>query len=356
MIFMPAGVILATRHADCPAARRCGGNTLKEEQMKSNKIQLLYVLTFMALSSLAVSSEEVVKEKAYQIRIRPGWTRTQNLPQGIDVGFTKRMADGDQATFFFHHEVMSPEAGEPPSNTSDMKRQWDAVVRNQYPDVRSIAGTVPKVNGRILINGDYEFTDGGKIMRRRYTYLLSGRTAFVVQCSAPPDPWVNVLTDFDAMLASLEPGGSTEKVTKSDEAAKAELKRKIPNLLGSFPAQWRCSLSDLKITPASAKDKRTLVIALSFTRPDIAEIYNATKTVFSMMKAGKPDSDLDRLPPQTQKALGSGAEFIKYVGQTWGVAWGCVADCSPAIERYTLPILDSKAQRVGTISISREDG
>lgn len=238
-----------------------------------------------------------------------------------------------------------------------MKRQWDAMVRNQYPDVRSVAGALPKVGGRILVNGTYELTDDGKKLRRRYTYFLSGRTAFVVQCSASPTQWANVLTDFDNMLASLQPGGSTiEKETKSDEAAKAELKRNIPTLLGSFPTQWRSSLSDVKITPSSAKDKRTLVIALSFARADIVEIYTATKTVFGMMKAGKTDADLNRLPAQTQRAAGSSGEFIKYVGQVWGLAWGYVANCNPAVERYTLPILDSKGQRVGSISISREDG
>ncbi len=121
--------------------------------MKLNKIQMLCALALIALFSLTASVQEVVKEKAYQLRVQPGWTRTQNLPQGIDVGFTKIMAEGDYATFYFHHEVMPPEAGEPHSDTSDMKRQWDAMVRNQYPGVRSVAGTIPKVTGRILVNG-----------------------------------------------------------------------------------------------------------------------------------------------------------------------------------------------------------
>ena len=301
--------------------------------------------------------QNVVKEKAYQLRVQPGWTRTQNLPIGIDVGFRAKTADGDEVTFYFHHEVMPPEAGDPPSNTSDMKHQWDAMVRNQYPDVRSLAGAVPKVSGSILVNGDYELTDNGTKVRRRYTYFLSGRTAFVVQCSAPPAQWASVLTDFDTMLASLQPGGSTtEKETKSDEAAKAELKRNLPTLLSSFPSQWRCSLSDVTIIPSSAEDKKTLVIVLSFVRTGIAEIYYATKTIFGMVRAGKTDSDLNRLPPQTQRVAGSSGEFVKYVGQVWGAAWGYVANCSPAIERYKLPVLDSKGQKVGSISISREDG
>jgi hypothetical protein len=325
--------------------------------MKPTTIKRLFLLAFMALSSLTASAQEVVKEKSYQLRLQPGWTRTKNLPHGIDVGFRKKTAAGDYATFYFHHEVMPPEAGEPPSNTSDMKRQWDVMVRNQYPDARSVVAAVPKVSGRILINSEYELTDDGKKVRRRYTYFLSGRTAFVVQCSAPPAQWASVLTDFDAMLGSLQPGGSNaEKETKADDAAKAELKRNLPTLLGSFPSQWRCWLSDVTITPRSSKDRRMLVIALSFARTDIAEIYNATKTVFGMMKAGKTDSDFNRFSPQTQRAAASSGEFVKYVGQVWGLAWGYVANVSPAIERFTLLILDSKGKRVGSISIAREDG
>ena len=256
--------------------------------MKPKQIQVLCVLALLVLCSMKTSAQEVVQEKAYQLRVQPGWERTQNLPQGIDVGFQRKLPEGSYATFYFHHEVMPPEAGEPPSNTSDMKRQWDVMVGNRYPDARPVTGAFPKVGGRILINGTYELTDDGKKVRRRYTYFLTGRTVFVVQCSAPPAQWTRVLTDFDTMLANLQPGISTaEKETKPDDTVKAELKRNLPTLFGSFPLQWRCSLSDVTIFPSSSIDKRTVVIDLSFTRPDIAEIYNATKTVFGMMKRGR---------------------------------------------------------------------
>jgi len=307
--------------------------------------------------SLNANAQQVLKERAYQISILSAWTRTESVPQGLDVGFRKKLAEGQYATFYFHHEVMPPEAGEPPSDTSDMKRQWDSMVRNQYPDVRSVGGEVPKVAGKILVNGTYELTDDGKKVRRRYTYFLAGRKAFVVQCSAPPSQWQAALADFDTMLASLQPSGySAEKQTKSDDSARTELKRNLPTLLGSFPAQWTCSLSDVSITPGTATAKRTLEIKLIFDRSDIGDIYRATKQLFGMMKAGKTDVDLNSLPVEIRPSASYSGEFIKYVGQVWGLAWGYVANCNPPIERYKLPILNSKGQRVGSVSISREDG
>jgi hypothetical protein len=325
--------------------------------MKPSKMQALGVLVFIALFSLTASAQELVTETGYQIQLQHGWTRADDVPPGIDVGFRKKTGERDYAAFYFHHEVMPPEAEEPPSNTADMKRQWDAILRNQYPDVRSVTGAVPQVGGSILINGTYELTDGGKKVRRRYTYFVSGRTAFVVQCSASPTQWASVLNDFDAMLASLQPGGSLpETETKSDESARAELTRDLPTLFGSFPPQWSCALSDLAITPTSSKDTRTLEIAVSFDRPDIGEIYKATKTLFDMIKADKSDSDLKSLPVETQRAALNSGAFMKYVGQVWGLAWGYVANCNPAIERYKLAVFDSKGERVGSVTISREDG
>lgn len=312
------------------------------------------------VSSLKVSTHRVVKDKAYQISIPPGWIRTQSVPQGLDVGFRKQLAKRKDATLHFHHEVM-PSPGEPPSDTSDMKRQWYAMVRNRYPDARSIAGKDPNVRGRILINGTYELTDGGKKVRRRYTYFLAGRTAFVVQCSAPPSQWTTVLSDFDTMLASLQPGSSSPKrQTKSDESARAELKRDLPTLLGSLPVEWRCSLSSVVITPTSSEAKRTLEITLSFDR-DITEIYKATKLIFDLMKSGKAEAELNSflnsLPAETQRGASHSHEFVNYVGQVWGYAGGhVVSSCDPPIEQYRVSIIGSDGKKVGSVSISKEDG
>lgn len=319
---------------------------------------IIFISTMFATVCLNANGQQVVKDKAYRISVPPGWTRTERVPQGLDVGFRKNLTGGHYATFYFHHEIMPPEAGEPPSDTSGMKRQWDNMIANKYPDARSVSGSIPKVGGKILVNGTYELTADGEKVRRQYTYFLSGRTAFVVQCSASPTQWASVLTDFDAMLASLQASGgpSPETQIKSDESAKDEMKRNIPTLCGSFPPQWRCSLSDVQITSGSSKDKRTLEITLSFDRQDIDEIYKATRIVFGLMKAGKTDSDLSGLPAETQRAASKGSEFIQYSGQVWGAAWGMVTNCDPAIELYRLHILNSAGHRIGSITISREDG
>ena len=313
------------------------------------------------VSSLKVSTLQVVKDKAYQISIAPGWARTKSVPQGLDVGFRKQLAKGKYATLYFHHEVM-PSLGEPPSDTSGMKRQWSAMIRNRYPDTRSVAGKDPNVLGTILINGTYELTDGGEKVRRRYTYFLAARTAFVVQCSAPPLQWQTVLSDFDIMLASLQPGSSSPKAkTQSDKSAIAEVKRNLPTLLGSFPTQWRCSLSSVVITPPSSEAERTLEVGLSFNRSDISEIYKGTKLLFGMMKLGKTGADLNSfvngLPAETQRGASHGNKFVFYVGQVWGYAGGYVAgSCNPPIEWYKISIIGSDGKKIGSVCISRKDG
>jgi len=320
-------------------------------------MRLIIIVAIVAGLSLEAKAQQVVKEKAYQLSLPAGWEKTRQVPQGIDVGFRKKLETGDYATFYFHHEYMPPEAGDPPADTSDMKRQWDSMVRNQYPDMRLLTADSPKVDGRILINGIYEFTDNGVKVRRRYTYFLSGRTAFVVQCSVSPGPWATVLNDFDSILVSLKPSSSTPKAeTKSDDSAKAELKRDLPTLVSSFPSQWACSLVDVSITPRSSRAKRTLEIRLAFNRSDITDIYKATKLLFGMMKAGKSDADLNSIPSQLRSPASQSGDFIKYVGQVWGLASGYVGNINPPLEQYMVSMVDRDRQRIGSLSISREDG
>ena len=303
------------------------------------------------------TAQQVVKDTTYQISMPSGWTRAERVPQGLDVGFRKELAEGQQATFCVHHELMPVEAGALPADTSDMKRQWDSMVRNQFPDARPVSAGAPQVNGTILINGSYELTDDGAKVRRRYTYFISGRTAFVVQCSAPPAHWSTAEGEFDNILASLQPGGSTpERQTRSDDAVRSDLKRNLPALLGSFPPPWGCSLMELDIAPATPQARRTLAIRVSFERSDIGEIYRATKLLFGIMKAGKTEAEMNSLPGEIQAAASKSGEFVKYVGQVWGYAFGYVAaNCSPPIDWCKISILDSQGRQVGSMSVSRED-
>ena len=325
--------------------------------MKRLSLSLILLVPLLAFSSNRAVAQETVKGSAYQITLPSKWSRTDSVPQGFDVGFRKALSRGSQATLHLHYETMPAEAGRPPPDTSDMKRQWDTMVRNQFPGARSVTANRPTVSGRILINGSYDLTDGGTTVRRRYTYFLAGRTAFVVQCSAPPSAWDTAVKDFDRMLASLKPGGGkTPQKAKTGEAATAELKRSLPTLLGSFPSGWACTLADVSITPGTPQVKRTLEIGLSFERADIDTIYRATKLLFGMMKTGKSDADMSTIPAALRTATSESSGFVNYVGQVWGCAWGYVPNCDPAIETFKVSITDSGGKKVGALSISREDG
>jgi len=318
---------------------------------------LTIVFVFFAFISLVAKAQQVVKEKAYQLLVPAGWEQTKNVPQGVEVGFRKRLPTGEYATCFFHHEVMPAEAGAPPSDTSGMKVQWDSMIRNKYPDMRPVNSEVPQVNGKILINASYDLTDGGEKVRRRYTYFLSDRTAFIVQCSTPPTQWATALGDFDKIVSSLKPGSEKSQIApKSDQAAVADLKRLLPTLVHSFPSQWACSLNDVGITPNSARAKRTMEIKIAFNRSDAKDIYNATKSLFGMIKQGKTDAELNSsIPAGLQSAASNSGEFIKYIGQDWGAASGYVAGCNPVIEYYTVAIVDPGGKRIGSVTVSRDD-
>ena len=311
----------------------------------------LFILIAVVLDLTEAYGQKIVKEEAFEITIYPGWERLKNLPQGFDVGFQKPGNNGN-ITFLFHYELMPPEAGEPPSNTSDMLSQWNVMVENQYPDAKVLTSSSPKVNGRILINAAYDLTDLGKLVRRRYTYFLSGRTVFLVQCTAQPAEWQQSLSEFDLMIASLIAIKSETKKVISDAEASSRVKRDIPTLLASFPSQWSVELGSTDILN---NEKRILDINLKFYRKDISEIYNSTKYLFTAIKQGKSDEDLQNMPEEIRKGAEESSAFIKYVGQVWGAAFGFVADCEPPIREFRIGIITSEGTRIGAISISREN-
>lgn len=315
---------------------------------------ILTLLLAVMASAQDAPESRLVKEDAFQLSLPAGWTKTStSLPQGMDVGFTKSLPGGGTASLYLHHEIMPAEAGEPPSDTSDMQAQWNSLIRQQYGDVTTIAGSAPNVQGRILINATYGLTDGGDKVTRRYTYFLSGRTAFVVQCTASPESWASVLGQFDSMLASMSPGGKTTGDAIDDAAALSDMRQKLPTLARSFPQEWSCVVSGFKI--AAVSGKRTLDLSLAFDRRDIATIYRATKLGFAVMKEKGGDGNLGEVPSDLQSAVQQSAPFVQYVGQIWGMAFGSVANCKQPIDAFRVAILDSNKQTVGRVAISRQD-
>ena len=127
--------------------------------------------------------------------------------------------------FYFHHEIIPPDTNDNLYNTADMRKQFDALIRHQFPDAVSVESSSPGVTGKIIINMAYELTNSGKPLKRRYTYFIADRTAFVVQSSAAPDDWESALPELDKMIASLVPGNAPVADTISDDTAVASLRQ-----------------------------------------------------------------------------------------------------------------------------------
>ncbi|MFH0981302.1 MAG: hypothetical protein V2A79_07175 [Planctomycetota bacterium] len=124
----------------------------------------------------------------------------------------------------------------------------------------------------------------------------------------------------------------------------------LSTLVDSFPAEWACSLSKVQ-----SQSPGHLEMRLAFGRSDINDYYRATKLLFAQLKLGGP-VDLNGFPSELQSTLlGGGGYLLECVAQVLTSAFGCVADCHPPIERYMVSILDSKGQKIGSVSISRED-
>lgn len=300
---------------------------------------------------------KLITGKAYNIRIPQGWAQTSDLPYGIDVGFSKTLKNGEKATFFFHHETMPPEAVNPPSDTSAMQNQWDVMLKNKYHDIKKINDNIPKVNGKVLINATYELVDDGTKLWRRYTYFMNTQTAFVVQCSASPTEWKNIMPEFDEIILTLLPSDTASVIEAvSDVSVIARLKNDLPTLLATFPTNWTCSLCDVSVSQSSADANRTLEVKIAFTRKDVQDIYKAAKLTFIAMAEGKADDDLNFIPVELRKTAPYSIDFIKYLGQMWGCAYGFTTNCQPPIEQYKMTIYDYNEEKIGSVSISREDG
>ncbi|MGO9095226.1 MAG: hypothetical protein ACLQGV_08380 [Bryobacteraceae bacterium] len=289
-----------------------------------------------------------VRERDYELILGGSWIQAQAVAPGFDRGFERTLAQGQKAVILLHSEVMPAGAGAPPSDTSEMERQFDTLVRSQYPDARAAGAPAFRVNGRILVNVAYDLTESGSPVRQSYTYFLVGRTALVVQCTAPRERWAEASGEFASILATLRAVSSERQQKLSDAAALESLRKRLPAVASSLPAEWACEIRDVAIMRSpSGPEGGTLLINVAFRRGDIGEIYESAKVLFTAMASARSEAELSR--------RGDVSGLMKYVGELWGMAWGVVADCERPIGRFQI-VIQGAARRMGAISLSAEDG
>jgi hypothetical protein len=205
----------------------------------------------------------------------------------------------------------------------------------------------------MILNMAYHLKDNAKRLKRRYTYFIIDRTAFVVQCSAAPEDWQTALPEFNQMIGSLAPGNARLADAVSDEAAVESLQQKLPRLLLSWPSAWNAELGPIQITPSTGSSSRNLHVSLVFVRRDIGAIYEYTRVIFEQLKQGTPEEKIDA---QFKDAIPDSLNFIHYVGQVWGAAWSIVWKCDPPLDQFRINIVDFDRKPVGAVTINREDG
>ena len=315
---------------------------------------LLAVLLFTGLAGIPspIHAQQTIADNSFKIELPQLWSRSQKIPAGFEVGFQKPMPNG-HATFYFHHEIIPPNTNENLYNTADMRAQFDALIRRQFPDAVSANSSSPGVNGRMIINMAYNLTDSGKRLKRRYTYFISDRTAFVVQCSTAPEDWEAALPEFDKMIGSLAPGNTPLADTVSDETAVGSLKQQLPALLLSWPPLWNAEMGPIEISTRTDSSSRNLHVTLIFLRRDIGPIYEYTKVIFEQIKQGAPEEKIDA---DFKDAIPDSLKFIHYIGQVWGAAWSTVWKCDPPLDQFRINIADFDRKQVGAVIINREDG
>jgi hypothetical protein len=309
------------------------------------------------LGMLPAAARTAIREQAYELELPASWAPARSVAPGFDRGFERTLAKGQKAVILLHYEVMPAGAGAPPADTSEMERQFGSLVRSQYPNARAADAPAFKVTGRILVNAAYDVTEAGSPVRKSYTYFLAGRTAMVVQCTAPREQWAAASGEFASILATLRAGSVQEQQKLSDAAALESLRKRLPALASSLPAEWACEIGDVAImrTP-SGPEGGTLSIRVAFRRGDIGGVYEAAKVLFSAMPSAQSEAELaQRVPVAVRNQMGDVSGLMKYVGEIWGMAWGVVADCERPIGRFQI-VIQGEARRMGAISLSAEDG
>ena len=310
------------------------------------------MLAELIIIPACIHAGQIITEDSFKIELPQRWSRSQKIVPGFEAGFQKPMPNG-HTTFYFYHEIIPPGTNENLYNTADMREQFDALIRRQFPDAVTANSSSPQVNGKIIINLSYVLTDGGKRLKRRYTYFISDRTAFVVQCSAAPEDWEAALPDLDKMIGSLAPGDAPPADALSDEAAVGNLKQQLPTLLLSWPALWKAELGPVEFSTRADSSTRNLSVTLVFVRRDITSIYEYTKVIFEQLKQGTPAEKIDA---EFKDAIPDSLKFIHYVGQIWGAAWSIVWKCDPPPDKLRVSIADGEGKPIGAVIINREDG
>ena len=327
------------------------------KQLRCNIYSVRFALAVLLIAGLiivpsGIHAQQTITDSNFKINLPDQWSRSPKLPPGFEVGFQKPMPHG-HATFYFHHEILPPQTNDDLYNTADMRKQFDALIRHQFPDAESVDSIAPAISGKLIINMAYELTENGKRLRRRYTYFIADRTAFVVIGSAAPEDWDTALQEIDALIASLRPGNAPVITTITDDTATANLKQHIPTLLLSWPNNWYAKLGRIAISGPPDSAARNLEIQLIFLRPDIRSIYENTKLIFEQIKQGTPEEQIDA---RYKNAIPDSLKFIHYIGQVWGAAWSTVWKCEPPLDRFHVQITDHDRKHIGAVAISREDG
>jgi hypothetical protein len=325
--------------------------------LRSNLFTIRFALAVVLLAGLiilpsVICAQQTITENHFKIDLPDLWSRSQKLPPGFEIGFQKPMPQG-YATFYFHHEILPPHTNNDLYNTADMRKQFDALIRHQFPDAEPIESAVPGISGKLIINIAYKLTDTGKRIKRRYTYFITDRTAFVVMGSAAPEDWEAAIPELDKLIGSLVPGKAAVADTISDDTAVADLKQHTPTLLLSWPNHWYAELGRIAITTPPDSSIRNLEIELVFLRRDIGPIYENTKLIFEQIKHGIPEEEIDT---RYKDAIPDSLKFIHYIGQVWGAAWSTVWKCESPLDQFQIHIADLDRRRIGAVTISREDG
>jgi len=357
----------------------------------------LLLAAVLMLGFWTAAAQTAIREQAYELELPASWGPVKSVAPGFDRGYERALAQGSKAVILLHHEVMLAGAGDPPEDTSEMARQFENLVRNQYPDARAAGAPAFKVAGRTLVNAAYDVTEAGLPVRKSYTYFLAGRTVMVVQCTAPREQWAEASGEFGSILATLRAVDGERQPKLSDAAALERLRKRLPALASIVPAEWACEIRDVAILrPPSGPEGGTLSIRVAFRRGDIGEVYESAKVLFTATAGAQSEAELTSAVPaaapnhkedvpglvrsEAAKALlsaiasiGSRAELsqsvpaavrdhmrdvpglMKYVGELWGMAWGVVADCERPIGRFQI-VIEGAVGRTGAISLSAEDG